>query len=338
VQAVRVTLTSGQATDVSVAAVDAPATPAPGGSAGALDVVVPTIDGPARYAFAGALFGAALLLALIAFGWSPWCSRRVRRLVPIAVLGLLLAACVPVAPKPTNGATMPGIYTRDVWGARPFACAGGPEYAPKLKFAVVHHTVNSNNYTPQSVASMIRGIQAYHMDANGYCDIAYHFIVDRFGGIWEGRAGGMSLPVIGGHSGGFNTGSTSVALLGDYSSVGVPTAQWNAMVHLLQWRLSVGGVNPNASFTTTVASSPCNCQRWPPGTVVTLPVSLVGHRDLDYTSCPGTVWNQLDLLRQQVASGWVPPTTAPPTTAPPSTSTSTSSSTSTSTSSTTTTT
>ena len=32
---------------------------------------------------------------------------------------------------------------------------------------------------------MIRGIQAYHMDANGYCDIAYHFIVDRFGGIWE---------------------------------------------------------------------------------------------------------------------------------------------------------
>jgi len=310
-QAVRVSLTSGTATDVAVAAVDAPSAPAPDGSAGALAEFVPSIDGAGRYVFAGALLATALLVGLVAFGWSPWRSRRVRRVAPLVVVALVLAACVPVAPpKPvTNGSTMPGIYTRDIWGARPFACAGGPEYAPQLKFGVVHHTVNSNSYSAQSVASMIRGIQAYHMDANGYCDIAYHFIVDKYGGIWEARAGGMSLPVIGGHSGGFNTGSTSVALLGDYSNIQPPAGQWNAMVHLLQWRLSVGGVHPNAPFTTTVASSPCNCQRWAPGTTVTIPVSLVGHRDLDYTACPGAVWNQLGQLRDQVAAGWVAPTT-----------------------------
>jgi hypothetical protein len=202
--------------------------------------------------------------------------------------------------------------------------------------------VNSNSYSAQSVASMIRGIQAYHMDANGYCDIAYHFIVDRFGGIWEARAGGMSLPVIGGHSGGFNTYSTSVALLGDFSSVNAPTGMWNSMVHLLQWRMSVGGVHPNHAFQTIVASSPCNCQRWPPGTIVTLPVSLVGHRDLDYTACPGAVWNQLDTLRNQVAAGYVPPPPPPPptttSTAPGSTGASASTTTSSSTSPSTTTT
>ena len=36
---------------------------------------------------------------------------------------------------------------------------------------------------------MLRGIQSFHQNTNGWCDIAYNFIVDRFGRIWEARAG-----------------------------------------------------------------------------------------------------------------------------------------------------
>jgi hypothetical protein len=316
---VRVSLTSGEAADVKVAAVDStPEADVPAGSAAALGDIIPHIDGPSRYAFAAALFGVALLLGAMALGWTPWRSRRLMRMLPLAAVAILLAACVPPAPTIPDGTVQPGIYSRETWGARPYGnagCSATPDIAPALKFAVVHHTVNSNDYSSSQVASMIRGIQSYHMDANGYCDIAYNFIVDKFGGIFEGRAGGIANPVIGGHTGGFNTGSVGVALLGTYTSVQPSDAEWNSLVHLLRWRLSVGHVNANAPFTTTVASSPCNCQRWAPGTVVTIPVSVVGHRDLDFTECPGDAfWPRLGALRDQVQAGTVFPPPPPPTT------------------------
>ena len=149
-QAVRITLTSGGATDVGLAVVDAPSTPAPDGSAGALDVL-PTVDGPERFLFAGALFASALLLALVAFGWSPWRSRRMRRVGAVVLVAWTLAACVPATATGTSGAEHAADLTRagiSRASSGPFACAGGPEYAPALKFAVVHHTVNSNSYTP----------------------------------------------------------------------------------------------------------------------------------------------------------------------------------------------
>src|SRR5581483_2410503 len=88
-------------------------------------------------------------------------------------------------------------------------------------------------------------------------------------------------------------------------------AQWNALVLLLRWRLSVARVDPTQGFWQTVGSSPCNCQRWAVGTSVFLPNAIVGHRDVDFTDCPGAAfYPELTLLRQQVQSGIVfPPTT-----------------------------
>ena len=179
---------------------------------------------------------------------------------------------------------------------------------------------------------MVRAIQAYHMDADGYCDIAYHFLVDKYGQIFEGRAGGIDQPVIGGHAGGFNSGSVGVALIGDYTSVKPTQAQWSALVSLLRWRFSVARVDPSQGFFQTVASSPCNCQRWPAGTHVAFSSTIVWHREVDQTACPGDAFApDLTNLRIQVQSGIVIP---PPTTTTTSTSSTTSTSTSTSTTST----
>jgi uncharacterized protein with LGFP repeats len=186
--------------------------------------------------------------------------------------------------------------------------------------AIVHHTVNGNSYSPSESPAMVRAIQAYHMDALGYCDIAYNFLVDRYGQIFVGRAGGPTQPVIGGHAGGFNTASTGVALIGDYSSTNATTAQMNSLIHLLRWRLSVGFVDPSKGFYYQVKTSPCNCQRWAPGTWVHFTNAIFGHRDVDYTECPGLVENQMGSLRSQVQAGIVfPPTTT--TTAPTTTTT-----------------
>jgi hypothetical protein len=302
VDAVQVHVVSGQAAGLQVAAVSAPVAGAPSGSAGALGGWVPPVSGSDRDLFAGALFGSAALLGAVALGWSPWRRRRHRRVRMVAVLAVAavgIASCASSPPIP--GGSQPAITSRSAWGARAFDCAGGPQYAPSLQFAVVHHTVNSNTYSPTDSPAIVRAIQAYHMDTNGFCDIAYNFLVDQYGQIFEGRDGGITQPVIGAHAGGFNSGSVGVALIGDFTTAPVPSAMFSSLVSLLAWRLPVGGVDPQQSFSHTVSSSPCNCMRWPVGTTVTFPNSIVGHRDVDYTECPGDqMWNRLGELRADV--------------------------------------
>ena len=105
-------------------------------------------------------------------------------------------------------------------------------------------------------------------------------------------------------------------MFGNYTSIQPPAAQWNSLVHLLRWRLSVARINPALGFSTTAQGSSCNCVRWGPGTVVSFASAILGHRDVDTTACPGNAfYPQLDSIRSQVQSGIViPPTTTTTTT------------------------
>lgn len=315
---VRVTLTEGSAAGVAVLAVDTDPGSVPANAAGAIgDAFELNRSGSDRYLFAGAMFGGAAILGALGLGWSPTRGRRRAVMASgLAVVALLTAACLPPRLPASVPTPQPYIHGRGEWGARAPVC--GPDYATGIEFAVVHHTVNSNSYSQGQVPQIVKGIQAYHMDANGYCDIAYHFMIDRFGGIWEARAGGIDQPVIGGHSGGFNYGSTSAALIGDFTGAPPPQASWYALVHLLRWRLSVGGVDPSRGFSHVVADSPCRCMNWPPGTSVFFSNAIVWHRDLDQTSCPGNAWiGWLPELRVQVQDGiYLAPTTTTPTSEP----------------------
>ena len=186
----------------------------------------------------------------------------------------------------------PGIIGRGAWGAdeswRSFApgCDGTPTYADGVRYAVVHHTVSANNYSPAESAAIVRGIYFFHTHTNQWCDIGYNFLVDRYGQVFEGRAGGITSAVVGAHAGGFNTRSTGVALIGDYGSAGVPAATYNSLRSLLAWKLAYHGVEPGA--TITVIAGSFDGARYPPGTPVAVN-TIIGHRDVDATSCPGNV-------------------------------------------------
>jgi hypothetical protein len=311
---VRVTVQSGTVNDVSVTAINSNPGSAPSGSAGALDGVLPRVDGAARYAYAVAIAAVVALLVAMAFGWSP---RRVRRrtwrnLALVALAGALLAGCV--LPAPANlpdGRSQPGIISRASWGAIPYDTTncGNPEYASRLMFAVVHHTDTPNDDSAAASAARVRSIQLYHMGTLHYCDIAYNFLIDRFGQIFEGRAGGIDQPVIAAHAGGFNTGSVGVALLGTFTSVSPTQAQYNSLVSLLRWRLSIARVDPARGFYTTAGNF--DGQRFPAGMVLGFPNAIIGHRDVDLTDCPGTkMYNLLPQLRNDVEKGLsFPPTT-----------------------------
>ncbi len=178
----------------------------------------------------------------------------------------------------------PFINLRGSWGARP--PAEEIPYADRLELAIVHHTgtASHNSYGATDVPALIRGVQAFHLDANGWWDIAYNFVVDRFGRIWEARFGGLDRLPIGGHARGFNTGAIGVVLLGDYNTARPDGAgrDIDALERLLYWKFAVHGV----SATGRVLKEAGQGTLYGGGEIVDLPVVAV-HRMVASTACPG---------------------------------------------------
>jgi flagellar hook assembly protein FlgD len=196
----------------------------------------------------------------------------------------------------------PAIIRRTQWGADESIVRAGPEFADRVRFAVVHHTAGTNSYTAAQSAAIVRGIQRYHVLANGWNDIGYNFLVDKYGQIFEGRGGGIDRNVVGAHAQGFNTGSTGVSLLGTYSSSRISTAGRSALVKLLAWRLDVAHVDPLSRLTWISGGNP----EYSAGTPVRLR-AISGHRDTGPTSCPGTaLYGQLLGIASSVAARGLP--------------------------------
>lgn len=193
-----------------------------------------------------------------------------------------------------------GITMRSSWGAR--AAKSAPGYASSVSLGVVHHSVNSNNYSPADVPGMLRSIQAFHMDGNGWDDIGYNFAVDQYGGIWEARGGGIDRPVRGAHAVGFNTGSVGVVVLGDYSAANPTAASLESVSRVIGWKLALHGNDPAGSVAFTSGGS----DKYPAGTVANLP-RVVGHRDTSSTSCPGNIQGFLGQIRTRAQewTNWV---------------------------------
>jgi len=206
-------------------------------------------------------------------------------------------------PGPTVArATQPTIVRRSQWGADESIVRAHPYYASAVRFAVVHHTAGTNSYSASDSAAIVRGIERYHVLANGWNDIGYNFLVDKYGQVFEGRGGGIMKNVVGAHAEGFNTGSTGVAVLGNYESQKISAAARAALVELLAWRLDVAHVNPLGRLTWTSGGNP----QYPAGTKVRLR-TVSGHRDTGPTSCPGgTLYAQLPGIAADVASSGLP--------------------------------
>jgi len=202
--------------------------------------------------------------------------------------------------RTTARAGRPAIVRRADWGADESIVRADPSYAESLRFAVVHHTAGTNSYTRAQSAAIVRGIQRYHVIANGWNDIGYNFLVDKYGQVFEGRGGGIDRNVVGAHALGFNTGSVGVSVLGNYEGTRISRAGRAALVKLLAWRLDVAHVDPLSRLSYTTYGN----ERFSPGTKVRLR-AVSGHRDTGFTSCPGSAlyWRLPAIARSVAATG-----------------------------------
>jgi hypothetical protein len=177
-----------------------------------------------------------------------------------------------------------------------------------VHLAFVHHTVTANDYAPEDSREMVLGICRYHRNSNGWDDVGYNFLVDKYGTIFEGRAGGLDQPVVGAQAQGYNSVSTGVANLGNYEDVPPTDAALDAIARLLAWKLPLHGAPVEGEVTVTSAGGSSN--RYPSGRGVTFQ-RISGHRDGNATACPGAqLYLQLPRVREMAAGR--APATAPP--------------------------
>lgn len=160
----------------------------------------------------------------------------------------------------------PKIISREEWGALPPRCKY--ENNSFINAITIHHTATSNNY--RDAAYEIRSIQRFHMYGRGWCDIGYHFIIDRNGSIYECRP----LWAVGAHVKGHNYGNIGISLLGNYEEIDMSEEQFRALISLVAWL----------------------CWKY------NIPVdNIKGHRDYASTKCPGRfVYEKLPLIRREV--------------------------------------
>lgn len=181
-------------------------------------------------------------------------------------------------------AAQPQIFSRAEWGADE-SKRGALHPMSTIKAGVLHHTAGINGYSEADVPKIIRGLYAYDL-ANGWADIAYNMLVDRFGRAWEGRANSVTATTLSGATGGFNPYTYAVSVMGNYDVVQPDSAVIDTLARLFAWKLGQYHRDP-AGYTRLVASvSPRGTSRYPEGTAVTLPV-IFGHRDVGNTACPG---------------------------------------------------
>ena len=194
----------------------------------------------------------------------------------------------------------PEVVSRREWGAQKCPPRSGPSYGT-VRAAYVHHTVSLNDYSPDEAPGIVLAICRYHRNSNGWNDIGYQALVDKYGVLYEGRAGGIDKPVLGAHAQGYNAQSTGIASIGDNTSVGLSDTALDSLADYIRWKLTIHG-QPLSGQTTLVSAGGAT-SRYPGGQRVRVP-RVLGHRDTNSTACPGSaLYSQLDDLRARVSTG-----------------------------------
>ncbi|MGQ0520910.1 MAG: N-acetylmuramoyl-L-alanine amidase [Actinomycetota bacterium] len=233
-----------------------------------------------------------------------WHARGVsrRRFLAAGAAGIVLLGRVrPAAAEETVDLDGLAVIPRASWGGDLAPRAPIPA-EPEVRYLLVHHSVDpGNDYAPADVARILRGFVAFHTSSKGWPDLAYNFMVDRFGRVWEGRTGSLAGPVAGDATGG-NQGYDQLCCFVGNHQAGQPSAEaFAAMSRLLAVMARRYGVPLGPGATTSFTSRGSNLH--PAGTVVTTP-TIAGHRDMSRTQCPGDlVAARLGELRLLAAGG-----------------------------------
>lgn len=210
------------------------------------------------------------------------------------------------------------VWPRSTWAGDDRPPLGPLTPEPDVRFLLVHHSASTNEYQHEQVATTLQEFHRFHTSAEkGWPDIAYNFMVDRLGGVWEARQGSLAGAVRGDATGGNQGFSQLVCLIGDFTAVQPSAEAQQSLVRLLAFLADRAGIDPAPGSSTRFVSLGSN--RHPAGSEVTT-ATITGHRTMSLTSCPGDAYFPMvetELARRveehrRQSSTVVPSTVVPP--------------------------
>lgn len=213
--------------------------------------------------------------------------RLTRRSLLLAAMGGAAVAALPgsagaAAPRPVPW--WPPIVPRTEWDGGACKPTGAPDVGPPVQRVVVHHTAIFARYAPGEAAGAIRQMCINHVRDRGFSDIAYHLLIDRYGVIYQGRAGSLLAPIVGAHAQGFNLGSVGIALIGNFNEDEVPEPARVSLSRTIAWLSQLHDFDPAAVTPYTSTGGPKSLIA--EGATVDLP-GIVAHGRLAPSDCPG---------------------------------------------------
>ena len=156
----------------------------------------------------------------------------------------------------SSGAGSPGNpISRSVWtSSRPISSRINPMPMP-LRRITIHHDGLPSSITMDS-KRRLSTIRNGHVSGRGWADIGYHFIIDRNGKVWEGRA----LHYQGAHVRNNNEHNIGVLCMGNFEIHQPTSAQLNSLAGQVKWLRRKYGISTSNVLT---------------------------HREINPTQCPG---------------------------------------------------
>lgn len=162
----------------------------------------------------------------------------------------------PTATAPTTTSTVPPPIEVEVISQAGWDAARTGQFTPHTPVRLTYHHTASATSDPGGAPDRIRGYQRYHQQ-QGWPDVAYHFLIDQAGRIYQGRP----VDAVGDTFTEYDpTGHFLACLDGDFETADPSPASIDALVQILAWAAQTFDIDPE---------------------------SLGGHRDHAATTCPG---------------------------------------------------
>jgi hypothetical protein len=163
----------------------------------------------------------------------------------------------PSQPHAREASWLSGVIPRASWGASRAIPSKMVRNQNGWRYITVHHSAERHppelSGSLEDSASAVRSIQHAHMNGEGYGDLGYHYVIDPYGRVFQGR----ELTWQGAHAGGSNNlQNIGICLLGNFDVEHPTPAALGALQHLLdelraKWNIPRKAVRAHCDWKTT---------------------------------------------------------------------------------------